>query len=131
MIDLRFASNQKNFKLYSRPVRYETAVNQHLQHLFFTCGSALAASRRPRPGRARVRCVNHYLLCYANFLDNKKERQSARLCILHYLNRYRRMRNCFNPILMLISVFNVTIGLCPPAYTPDKQGHTQMTVDRR
>ena len=72
------------------------------------------------------------ITCYVMLIFyNKKERQSPRLCILHYLNRYRRMRNCFNPILMLISVFNVTIGLCPPAYTPDKQGHTQMNVDRR
>jgi len=53
---LRLASNQKKFKLYSRSFSCETAGNQHLLHLFFTCDSELAASRRPRPGQARVMC---------------------------------------------------------------------------
>lgn len=61
---MRLASNQKKFKLYSRSVSCETAGNQHLLHLFFTCDSELAASRCPRPGRARVitSCVNHYFI---------------------------------------------------------------------
>ena len=53
---MRLASNQKKFKLYSRSFSCETAGNQHLLHLFFTCDSELAASRRPRPGQARVMC---------------------------------------------------------------------------
>ena len=54
---MRLASNQKKFKLYSRSFSCETAGNQHLLHLFFTCDSELTASRRhPRPGRARVMC---------------------------------------------------------------------------
>ena len=58
-------------------ILHQSVLRQQSINISNIC-SLHVVQRRPGAGN----CVNHYLSQCANFLDYKKERQSARLCIV-------------------------------------------------